>query len=259
MLGWVVTGQDHPWFHACLEARVRTIVPLISLILCWSPFGVAQLVDELTIPYIERPPELDDFSGMVPSPEIARMMARAEGFLQREPDNGMPASQDTTVYLAYDDRNLYVVFLAFDSEPQLIRANLAPRENVINDDFVALLLDTFNDQRTAYGFGSTARGVQVDGRWSEIAKQSNWNTSYEAVWYSEARLTDSGYMVRMTIPLRNLRFPNTEEQEWGGMFERRIPRSSEHDTWPPYLATIEGRLNQAAVLKGIGNVWDLYT
>ena len=81
------------------------------------------------------------------------MMARVEGFVQREPDNGMPASQDTTVYLAYDNRNLYAVFLAFDDEPELVRANLAPRENVIDDDFVAVLIDTFNDQRNGYGFG----------------------------------------------------------------------------------------------------------
>ena len=221
---------------------------------CWSPWTVAQQTDELVIPYIERAPQLDDFRGMRASPEIAAMMARVEGFVQREPDNGMPASQDTTVYSAYDDRNLYVVFLAFDSEPALIRANLAPRENVIDDDFVAILVDTFNDQRTAYGFGSTPLGVQVDGRWSEIAKQSNFDTSYEAVWYTDARLTDSGYMVKMTIPLRNLRFPDTGEQVWRVMFERRIPRLSEQSNWPRYLSTVEGRLNQAGILRGVRDV-----
>lgn len=222
--------------------------------LCWSPWSVAQQAEELVIPYIERAPQLDDFLGMRASPEIAAMMARVEGFVQREPDNGMPSRQDTTVYTAYDNRNLYVVFLAFDSEPELIRANLAPRENVIDDDFVAILIDTFNDQRNAYGFGATPLGVQVDGRWSEIAKQSNFDTSYEAVWYTDARLTDSGYMVKMTIPLRNLRFPDNDEQVWRVMFERRIPRLSELSNWPRYLSTVEGRLNQAGILRGVRDV-----
>ena len=222
--------------------------------LIWTPWSVAQQADELVIPYIEQAPELDDFRGMRASPEIAATMARVEGFVQREPDNGMPSRQDTTVYTAYDNRNLYVVFLAFDDEPELIRANLAPRENVIDDDFVAVLIDTFNDQRNAYGFGSTPLGVQVDGRWSEIAKQSNFDTSYEAVWYTDAQLTDSGYMVRMTIPLRNLRFPDTDEQVWRVMFERRIPRLSEQSNWPPYLSTVEGRLNQAGMLRGVRDV-----
>lgn len=235
-------GAAHAWpWLACLG-------------LVWSPWSVAQQVDELVIPYIERAPELDDFRGMRASPEIAAAMARVEGFVQREPDNGMPSSQDTTVYTAYDNRNLYVVFLAFDSEPELIRANLAPRENVIDDDFVAVMIDTFNDQRNAYGFGSTPLGVQVDGRWSEIAKQSNFDTSYEAVWYTDARLTDTGYIVRMTIPLRNLRFPDSDEQVWRVMFERRIPRLSEQSNWPPYLSTVEGRLNQAGILRGVRDV-----
>lgn len=235
-------GAAHAWLWlACLG-------------LVWSSWSAAQQVDELVIPYIERAPELGDFRGMRASPEIAATMARVEGFVQREPDNGMPSSQDTTVYTAYDNRNLYVVFLAFDSEPELIRANLAPRENVIDDDFVAVMIDTFNDQRNAYGFGSTPLGVQVDGRWSEIAKQSNFDTSYEAVWYTDARLTDSGYMVRMTIPLRNLRFPDSDEQVWRVMFERRIPRLSEQSNWPPYLSTVEGRLNQAGILRGVRDV-----
>ncbi len=228
--------------------------PLIALLSCVSPWSAAQPSDELVIPYIDRAPRLDDFTGMRASPEIAAAMARAEGFVQREPDNGMPASQDTVVYTAYDSRNLYVVFLAFDSEPELIRANLAPRENIGDDDSVGVLIDTFNDQRNAYGFGSSPLGVQVDGRWSEIAKQSNWDTSYEAVWQTDTRLTDAGYMVLMTIPLRNLRFPLTEEQQWRIMFERRIPRTSEQASWPRYLSNIEGRLNQAAVLKGVRDV-----
>ena len=233
---------------------VRKVARLLPLLLFWSSWSVAQQAGELVIPYIDRAPQLDDFPGMRASPEIAAMMARAEGFVQREPDNGMPASQDTIVYTAYDNRNLYVVFLAHDSEPELIRANLAPRENIGDDDSVGVLIDTFNDQRTAYGFGSSPLGVQVDGRWSEIAKSSNWDTSYEAVWYTDARLTDGGYMVKMTIPLRNLRFPLTEEQEWRIMFERRIPRSSEQSHWPRYLSNVEGRLNQAAVLNGVRNV-----
>ena len=233
---------------------IRTLALLVPLLWCWSPWSGAQQVDELVIPYIDRAPELDDFRGMTASLEIAAMMARIEGFVQREPDNGRPASNDTTVYIAYDNRNIYAIFLAFDSEPELIRANLSPRENVGDDDSVGMLIDTFNDQRTAYGFAATPRGVQVDGRWSEIAKQSNFDRSYEAVWYSDARREDAGYMVKLTIPLRTLRFPDTEEQEWRIMFERRIPRLSEQSHWPEYLSTIEGRLNQAAVMRGVRNV-----
>ena len=212
----------------------------------WGQAGLAQQAGNLDLPFIERPPELDDFAGMAPSAEIAGMMAKAEGFIQREPDDGSPASQETVVYVAYDSRNFYAVFLAFDTEPDQIRANLSPRENILDDDRVGLLIDTFNDQRTGYGFGASPLGVQRDGRWSEIAQQGGFDASYEAVWYTDARRTDSGYMVKMTIPLRTLRFPDTDEQLWRVMFERQIPRLSEDSHWPRYSSTITGRLNQAA-------------
>ena len=216
--------------------------------------GLAQQAVNLDIPFIEREPELDDFAGMEPSPEIAGMMAKAESFIQREPNDGLPASQETVVYVAYDTRNVYAIFLAFDTEPHLIRANLSPRENINDDDWVGFLIDTFNDQRTAYGFSASALGVQSDGRWSEIAQQGGYDESYEAVWYTDARLTDSGYMVKMTVPLRTLRFPDTDEQLWRVMFMRTIPRLSEDSHWPRYSSTIKGRLNQAATASGVRDV-----
>lgn len=191
---------------------------------------------------------------MKPSPEIRDRMTAISDFTQRLPDDGEPASERTDVYLAYDDRNLYAVFLAFDSDPEQIRANLSPRENVDNDDTVGILIDTFNDQRTGYAFRSTPLGVQWDARWNEVARTPTFDSAYQAVWYTDGEVTDSGYMVLMTIPMRALRFPETREQVWRVMFERKIPRLSEEAYWPDYSITVEGRLNQAAHLTGIRDV-----
>ncbi|MEE9269761.1 MAG: DUF5916 domain-containing protein, partial [Candidatus Krumholzibacteria bacterium] len=191
---------------------------------------------------------------METSPEIRDSMVVVTGFTQRLPDDGAPASERTDVYLAYDERNLYAVFLAFDSDPDQIRANLSPRENVENDDTVGILIDTFNDQRTGYAFRSTPLGVQWDGRWNEVARTPTFDSAYQAVWYTDGELTDTGFMVLMTIPMRALRFPETGEQVWRVMFERKIPRRSEEAYWPEYSIAVEGRLNQAAHLTGIRDV-----
>ena len=208
----------------------------------------------LSIPVIDRPPELADFAGMTPSAEIRSKMTMVTGFTQRVPRDGEPASQRTEVYVAYDDRNLYAIFLAFDDEPDLVRANLSPRENVEDDDTVGILIDTFNDQRTGYSFRSTPLGVQWDGRWNEASRNAGFDSSYQAVWSTDGERTDSGYMVRMAVPLRSLRFPETGEQVWRVMFERQLPRLSEQAHWPAYSSTIQGRLNQAASLTGIRDV-----
>ena len=146
-----------------------SIVILISLaaITAIPPLAAQDASSGITIPIIDRPPELADFDEMRPSAEIAEKMSMASDFVQRIPDNGAPATQRTEVYVAYDDTNFYAVFLAFDDQPELVRANLSPRENVDNDDTVGILIDTFNDQRTGYAFRSTPLGVQWDGRWNE--------------------------------------------------------------------------------------------
>jgi hypothetical protein len=191
---------------------------------------------------------------MRPSAAIADQVQMITGFTQRVPNDGAPSSQRTEVYVAYDQRNFYAVFLAFDSAPGLVRANLSPRENVDNDDTVGILLDTFNDQRSGYAFRSSPLGVQWDGRWLEVSKTPGFDSSYDAVWYTDGQLTDQGYMVKMAIPMRTLRFPETSEQNWRIMFERQIPRVSEQAHWPAYTSTIQGRLNQAADLSGVRDV-----
>ena len=221
-----------------------------GLLLCLSPFAFGR--ENLVIPEIGGVPALEDFADMEAVTPLARSMALVENFIQREPDDGESASQRTEVYLGYNRTELHVVFLAFDSEPEGIRANLSSRENIDGDDSVAVTLDTFNDQRAAFTFRSTPLGVQWDARWTENA--SDFDTTFEAVWNSEGRLTDEGYMVRMAIPLRSLRFPDTLEQTWRVQLARNVSRLSEWSYWPRYTIDIEGRLNQAALLNGIREV-----
>ncbi len=234
---------------------LKTIGFFAAIGVCTTAIAQAP-VSNVDIPVIDRPPLLEDFTGMAPSAEIRDKMALITDFVQRVPDDGEPASHRTEAYLAYDDRNIYAVFLAFDEQPELVRANLSPRENVQDDDTVSILIDTFNDQRTGYAFRSTPLGVQWDGRWNEAGEGGggNFDSSYQAVWYTDAELTESGYIVLMTVPIRTLRFPETGEQVWRVMLERRIPRLSEQSFWPAYSNSIAGRLNQAASLTGIRDV-----
>ena len=226
---------------------------LLPLMLSWVQAAFAQY--DLIIPEVSGVPSLEDFTGMAPATPLARSMARVENFIQREPDDGDPASQRTEVYIGYDRTELHVVFLAFDSEPEGIRANMSSRENIDGDDSVEITVDTFNDQRAAFTFRSTPLGIQWDARWTEgSSRRGGFDTTLEAVWDSEGRLTDEGYMVKMAIPLRSLRFPDTDEQTWRVQFARIIPRLSEQSFWPAYTIDIEGRLNQTALLNGIRDV-----
>ncbi|HUQ53117.1 MAG TPA: DUF5916 domain-containing protein [Gammaproteobacteria bacterium] len=231
-----------------LTSLRTTLVAVVTLLI-----GAPALGQELSIPPVVAPPTMADFVGMNPSEDVRSRYAYVTGFTQRTPQNGAPSAQRTDVYLGYDSRNLYAVFLAFDDDPASVRANLAPRENIDNDDNLGLVIDTFDDQRTGYGFYSSPLGVQWDGRWSDVTR-GGWDTSYEAVWQTDAQLTDGGYVVVMTIPFRAMRFPETSEQRWRVQFERIIPRLSEESQWPAWSQAIDGRLNQTAVVTGVRDV-----
>ena len=206
---------------------------------------------ELVIPRVDRPPTLEDFLEMRPNREVDGHLAKVTDFIQREPSDGEPATQRTEVYLGYDDKNLYVIFLAFDSEPGKVRARMARRENVFSDDIVEVMLDTFDDRRRAFAFVANPLGVQWDALWAE---GQGFDDSFDTLWHSRGRRTDQGYVVWMAIPFKSLRFSSAPNQTWGLIFLREIPRNNEQAFWPRVSSRIEGRLSQAATLRGLEDI-----
>ena len=75
-------------------------------------------------------------------------------FIQRDPDDGKPATSETKAWLAYDAENLYVIFVC-KSDTGELRARYTKRDDIFADDFVGVLLDTFDDRQHAFEFSST--------------------------------------------------------------------------------------------------------
>jgi hypothetical protein len=205
----------------------------------------------LVVPRVARPPELEDFLDMEPKNGMEDQMVKVEGFLQRVPSDGQPGSQRTLAYLGYDQKNLYVVFVCFDTEPDKLRARRVSRENIFGDDLVSIDLDTFHDQRRAYIFAVNPLGIQNDSIWTE---GQGFDGSFDTVWDSKGRLTPHGYVVWMSIPFKSLRFPAQRRQTWGVILNRDVPRLNEETYWPHYSSRIEGRLNQTARLEGLEDI-----
>ena len=206
---------------------------------------------QITIPRVSSPPRLEDFLQMKPDPAWEGKLVKVDRFVQRVPSDGEPASQRTEAYLGYDDKNLYAIFICFDNEPQKIRARLSRREDVFDDDAVELMLDTFHDHRRAYAFFSNPLAVQADGLWTE---GQEWDFSFDTVFSTEAKLTPQGFVVKMAIPFRSLRFASNDPQTWGIMLDRDIRRNNESSFWPQNSSRITGRLNQEADATGLENI-----
>lgn len=244
--------------------RIRTHIQWWLLFFAWAASRlfaeplIATPVEFQTIriPRVSTAPKIDEFLNMEVPPNWRDKLAKVDRFTQRIPSDGSPVSQRTEAYLGYDDKNLYAIFICFDSEPQKLRARLSRREDIFDDDTVEIILDTFHDHRHAYAFNVNPLGVQQDALWTEGSGtgNDNFDQSFDTVWDSAGKLTDRGYVVWIAIPFRSLRFSNSDPQTWGIFLNRGLPRNNEDTFWPPYSSRIQGRLNQEGTATGLEHI-----
>jgi hypothetical protein len=222
------------------------------LILCTAAGAFAQTTPrvqtarDLHITRVSKPPVLDDYiNGAASGGEMP-----ITDFIQRNPDDGKPASSETKAWLAYDAENLYVIFVC-KSPARDLRARYTKRDDIFADDFVGVLLDTFHDRQHAFEFFVNPYGIQLDGLNTE-GQGDDWK--FDTYWNSEGRLTREGYAVRMAIPFKSLRFTTMDMQTWGFAFFRNIPARNENSFWPSVTNRENSFVAQFGDLDGFDHI-----
>jgi hypothetical protein len=171
--------------------------------------------------------------------EAAWQGASALGdFVQREPHSGSPATERTEVRVLYSAHAIYVGVRAFDSAPDLIRGELARRDQATQADEIAVYLDTYNDRRTAFMFAVNPRGSIRDVAYSgdnEYMADASW----DPVWQVRTTVDDLGWTAEFRIPVTQLRF-DVRNGTWGLQVHRRIHRTAELVYWAPYTRDVAG-------------------
>ncbi|MDO8835874.1 MAG: DUF5916 domain-containing protein [Vicinamibacterales bacterium] len=226
---------------------MKIIVVSLAVLACVLPAsGLAQERLSVRIPRVSAAPVIGDYldGGTVPPG------AKVSGFRQREPGDGTEASVETDVYVSYDDKHLYAVYICRD-DPAKVRANLTKRESILGDDLVGLILDTYNDGRRAYMFLVNPMGIQMDG---VTAEGQHDDYSYDTVWMSEGRRTSFGFVILMAVPFKSLRFGNDAVQTWGVAFGPMVPRANETSFWPFITRRVSGMVKQLARLEGLEGI-----
>ncbi len=172
-------------------------------------------------------------------------------FWQYSPVEGGPVSQDTRFKILYDDNNLYVGIECFDTSPDSIVSRMTRRDHTDGDE-VIVALDTYFDQRTAFGFVVSAAGVKRDFIWSEDGRVED--LSYDPVWYVKTAIHEWGWTAEMRIPLSQLRFADKDDQVWGLEIYRYIYRHDETLMWQPIARNASGMVHNAGLLTGLTNI-----
>ena len=182
---------------------------------------------------------------------------RLTGFWQYQPVDGRPAEEETEVLVWYAPDAIYFGIIAHDRNPAAIRATVADRDNIDNDDYVVLDLDTFHDRRRAFFFGVNPLGVQADGVRSEGAGQvsslipGSTDKNPDFTWDSKGRITDRGYEIEIRIPFKSLRYPGSGPQTWGFNVTRVVQRTGYTDTWTDVRRANASFLGQEGAIGGL--------
>lgn len=230
-----------------VSSLVRAAAVLVTHAVLAASSVAAQPLS-VVIPEVSKAPSIEAY--LTPEPPLTA--GRIEAFRQREPRDGAAVSHGTTAFLSYDRQQLYVIFVCQD-EPNDIRARITRREQSESDadDSVSIYLDTFHDQRRAYVFTANPLGVQADGIMTEGQAP---DASFDTLWFTESRLTSFGYVVKMTIPFRSLRFTSDRDQTWGVALSRRIRRLDEDAFWPLISKRAQAFVPQFADASGLNHV-----
>ena len=165
----------------------------------------------------------------------------AADFMQRDPEEGKPASERSEIRVLYDSEALYFGCLFYDAEPEKIVARLSRRDDEIEADEASIRIDSYHDHQTAFEFTFNAAGVKVDIlQYDDGDKEDE---SWDPVWDVQTRILSQGWSAdeafrgwsaEVRIPFRILRYrvsDSAAEQEWGINFLRHISRKQEDERW----------------------------
>lgn len=176
----------------------------------------------------------------------------AKDFVMFRPTSGTPEkkNQKTEVKVVYDDEAIYFGAYLYDDQPDKIPKQFANRDNFATCDWFGIMINPNNDSQNDTEFFIQVTGNQADAKSNAFDEDFSWS----AVWKSQVKIVDDGWIVEVKIPYSALRFSNQKVQTWGLNFHRRFAISREQYTWN-FIDRTKGVIQQyAGTLSGIENI-----
>jgi hypothetical protein len=177
----------------------------------------------------------------------------ASEFIQVDPVNGVPPTEPTEVTIVYNENNLYMGVMAYDSDPNGMRGNTMLRDAFLSaDDRFMWVFDTYLDARTGYFFEINPSGAMGDALLQNGGSENV--REWDGIWTAKIVQTDIGWIAEIEIPFRTLNFdPNNES--WGINFQRTVRRKAEESVWTGYERNTNLRtLSNAGLVTGLSDI-----
>ncbi len=188
--------------------------------------------------------------GRLDEPAWSRAVPAAS-FMQQDPNNGKPATEQTEVRIIYNRDTLYMGVTCFDSEPDKWLGYQRRRDEFLQaDDRFMWNIDTYNNQLSGYYFEMNPSGLMGDA----LRGAGFQNRQWDGIWNGKVRRSEIGWTLEVEIPFRTLNFDPTAEA-WGINFQRTVRRKNEESLWTGW-ARNQGlnRLSSAGLLTGLHDI-----
>jgi hypothetical protein len=182
-------------------------------------------------------------------------------FVQQEPNEGQPATDQTEVRVLYDAGHLYIGIRAYSALGVTATEMRRDADRLFDEDNFQVILDTFHDSRNGYMFLTTPLGAKLEqqifdeGEGGGRGGTANINRNWDGVWDAAAKIVSDGWTAEIEIPFSTVRFAPSDEQIWGINFQRHTRKKNEQALWAPlpkaYTIT---RVSMAGELRGLSGI-----
>jgi hypothetical protein len=149
------------------------------------------------------------------------------GFIQQEPNDGQPATEDTDVWILFDDETLYVSTRNWDSQPERMVENEMRHDsnNLIRNEQITIILDTFDDDRNGFLFLVNSLGGMLE---EVFANEGNASRDWNTVWDAATGRFEGGWTLETAIPFKSLRYEPGAGHTWGIQINRVFMLTNEN-------------------------------
>ncbi len=176
----------------------------------------------------------------------------AKDFICAQPTDGNLATDQTEVYILFDEKNIYVGAKCWQKRDKYVVQSLRRDYAGGTTDIFGVNFDTFKDKQNAFNFTVSPYNIQREGL---IANGTELNTDWDNRWFSEVKNYDDFWTVEMAIPFKTLRYKQVEGQaEWLVNFTRYDQglAATERSSWSPIPRQFSGNTINFSGLM----IWD---
>ena len=176
----------------------------------------------------------------------------ATDFVQRRPYPGALSAENTEVRFLFDEDNLYVGVICYDSDAANIVVNELEEDfNYLSGDIFTVAIDSLHDLQSSFLFVTNPAGAKADHQVSP----GEFNADWDGVWDVQVTRSTEGWIAEFVIPFKTLRFSSAASQEWGINMNRNILRINEESDWSPTPVRFDlSRVSQYGTLHGLENI-----